>query len=58
MNVKNLIKKIDASKALSIFVVGLGVAGSLLSTKVDANNRKEMKNELKDELLKELSEKN
>lgn len=51
-------KKPDAATALSVLVTILGVAGTLLSSKVDSNNRKAMKAELKDELLKELSSKN
>jgi hypothetical protein len=47
--------KLDSAKALSIGVTLLGVAGTLLSSKVDDNNRKAMKSELKDELIKELS---
>lgn len=49
--------KIDGAKALSIGVAVLGVAGTLLSSKVDSNNRKAMKAELKDELIKELNNK-
>ena len=49
--------KIDGAKALSIGVTILGVVGTLLSNKVDANNRKEMKSEIKDELIKELKTK-
>lgn len=52
---KKLDLKFDGAKALSIGVTVLGVVGTLLSSKVDSNNRKAMKNELKDELLKELS---
>lgn len=50
--------KFDAAKALSITVTVLGVAGTLLSSKVDSNNRKIMKAELKNEILKELSKTN
>ena len=49
--------KIDGAKALSIGVTVLGVVGALLSSKVDANNRKAMKAEMKEELLKELKTK-
>ena len=35
----------------------LGVVGTLLSSKVDSNNRKAMKSEIKDELMKELKTK-
>ena len=49
--------KFDTAKALSITVTVLSVAGTLLSNKVDSDNRKAMKAELKRELLKELSKK-
>ena len=47
--------KIDSAKVLSIAVTVLGVAGTLLSSKVESNSRKAMKSELKEEILKELS---
>lgn len=47
--------KFDATKLLPVAVMLLGAAGTLLSNKVDANNRKAMKAELKEELLKELT---
>lgn len=50
--------KIDPAKALSWGVTGLGIVLTLLSSKVDDNNRKAMKDELKADLLKELSQKN
>lgn len=53
MNMKEI--KIDPKKVLSIGVTVLGVAGTLLSSKVEANNRQTMKEELKNELLNELS---
>lgn len=46
--------KINPAKVLPIAVTALGLASSLISNKVDANNRKTMKAELKDELLKEI----
>ena len=46
---------IDPKKALSVASMVLGVAGVLLTNKVDANNRSAMKDELKKELLDELS---
>lgn len=46
--------KFDPTKALSIAVTALGVAGTLLSSVVHANENKAMKAELKEELLKEL----
>lgn len=58
MDIKNLISKIDSKKVLSIGVTVLGVAGTLLSTKVDSNNRETLKNQLKEELIQELSKKN
>ena len=44
--------KIDGAKALSIGATVLGVVGALLSSKVDSNNRKAMKSEIKEELMK------
>jgi hypothetical protein len=57
MDIKNLISKIDGKKVLSIGVTVLGVAGTLLSTKVDSNNRETLKAQLKEELIQELSKK-
>ena len=48
--------KIDPTKALSLTVTALGVVGTLLASKVQSNDRKAMKAELKDELLKELTQ--
>lgn len=48
--------KIDSTKALSLTVTALGVVGTLLASKVQSNDRKAMKAELKDELLKELTQ--
>lgn len=50
--------KIDPAKGLSIFVTILGVAGTLLSNKVEENARKTMKDEVKKEVLDELSKSN
>lgn len=47
--------KFDPTKALSVAVTVLGVAGTLLSSKVESNNRKALKSELKEELMKELT---
>ena len=47
--------KIDPTKVLSIAVTVLGIAGTLLSNMVESNNRKTMKSELKDEIMKELA---
>lgn len=49
--------KFDTSKLLPVVVMVLGAAGTLLSHKVDSNNRETMKTELKEELLKELTKK-
>ena len=53
---KNLFKgiKIDSTKVLGIAVTVLGVAGTLLSYKVEENKMKDLKNELKDEILKDI----
>lgn len=45
---------IDNNKLLSIGVTLLGVAGTLLSGKVESNKTKAMKAELKDEIMKDL----
>ena len=57
MDIKNLLSKIDGAKVLSVGVTVLGLVGTLLSSKVDSNNRKAMKDQLKEELLRELSSK-
>ena len=57
MDIKKLISKIDGKKVLSVGVTFLGVAGTLLSSKVDSNNRETLKAQLKEELLQELSKK-
>ena len=53
---KDLFKdiKIDSTKVLGIAVTVLGVAGTLLSNKVEENKMKELKSELKDEILKDI----
>lgn len=53
---KNLFKdiKIDSTKVLGIAVTVLGIAGTLLSNKVEENKMKELKSELKDEILKDI----
>ena len=53
---ENLFKdiKIDSTKVLGIAVTVLGVAGTLLSNKVEENKMKELKSELKDEILKDI----
>ena len=50
--------KIDLTKILNVTVTVLGVVGTLLASKVEANNRKVMKDELKEELLKEITKSN
>ncbi len=47
--------KIDPAKALSVGVTVLGLVGTLLTNKVEANNRKAMKEEILDELKKEIA---
>lgn len=49
--------KFDTSKILSLAVTILGVAGTLLSSKVESDNRKAMKDELLNELKKDLRKK-
>jgi hypothetical protein len=48
--------KIDSKKLLSGASLVLGIAGMLVSNKVQANDRNTMKSELKEELLKEMLE--
>ena len=50
--------KFNSGKILGLLVTLLGVAGTVLSAKVDESKRKEMKAELKDELLNELFNQN
>ena len=47
--------KIDSKKALKIGSTVIGIAGLLVSNLVSKNDRADMKNELKDEILKEMS---
>lgn len=56
MNIMEQLKKVDKKKVLSVAVTGLGLAVTLLSGKVESNNREALKDELKKDLLKELSE--
>lgn len=53
---KNLFKdvKIDSTKVLGLAVTVFGIAGTLLSNKVEENKMKELKSELKDEILKDI----
>ena len=46
---------IDRGKALGLLVTGLGVVVTILNSEVESNNRKTMKDELKKELLEELT---
>ena len=46
--------KIDKIKLLSVGVALLGIVGTLLSGKVEADKQKAMKIELKDEIMKDL----
>ena len=48
--------KFDSAKVLSIAATALGVVGTLLSSKVQSNEMKAMKAELKEELLKEMTQ--
>lgn len=47
--------KVNIGKIATIASTVLGVAGVLLSNVVDKNNRSEMKDEIKAEILKEIS---
>lgn len=49
---------IDKGTVLGIIVTCLGIASTILTSKVDSNNRQTMKNELKAELLEELTSAN
>lgn len=51
------LKNIDFGKVAGIASTVIGVAGVLLSSVVEKNNKAELKNELKEELLKELTDK-
>lgn len=50
--------KMDPTKVLSITATVLGIVGTLLSNKVESNNRKNLKSELKKEIMKELAKNN
>lgn len=47
--------KIDSKKALKVGSTVIGIAGLLIGNLVDKNDRNDMKAELKDEILKEMS---
>lgn len=44
--------KIDSTQLLSLGVTVLGLAGTLLSKKVDASNREALKKEILEEIMK------
>lgn len=50
-----LSEKVNLSKLLPVAIFGLGILSSVLTNKNSAIERETMKNELKDELLKELT---
>lgn len=52
---KNIFEKVNLGQVTAVASTVLGVAGVLLSNVVDKNNRADMKAELKDEILKELT---
>ena len=53
---KNIFKdiKIDPTKVLGIAVTALGVAGTLLSSKLEDRKMNDLKSELKDDILKQI----
>lgn len=46
---------INSRKLLTVAVAAVGLIGTILSSKQDAVNREQMKKELRDEILSELS---
>lgn len=56
---KNVFKniKIDSTKVLGLTVTVLGLAGTLLSNKMEDQKMKDLKSELKDDILKEINKK-
>lgn len=50
-----LFAKGNASKLLSVAIFGLGIVTTILTNKNSAIERENLKNELKDELLSELT---
>lgn len=54
MRLKIDVKQIDVKKILPLLGGALTLAGVVVSNKIDANNRNDMKAEIKDEVLKEL----
>lgn len=53
---KNIFKdiKIDPTRVLGIAVTALGVAGTLLSNKLEDRKMNDLKSELKDDILKQI----
>lgn len=53
---KNVFKdiKIDPTRVLGIAVTALGVAGTLLSNKLEDHKMNDLKSELKDDILKQI----
>lgn len=47
--------KINSSKLLTAAVAAVGLIGTILSSKQDSVNREQMKKELMDEIMSELS---
>ena len=56
---KNIFKdiKIDPTKVLGIAVTALGLAGTLLSNKLEDRKMNDLKSELKDDILKQINKK-
>lgn len=56
---KNVFKdvKIDSTKVLGLTVTVLGLAGTLLSNKMEDQKMKDLRSELKDDILKEINKK-
>ena len=54
---KNIFKdiKIDPTKVLGIAVTALGIAGTLLSNKLEDRKMNDLKSELKDDILKKIN---
>ena len=54
---KNIFKdiKIDLTKGVGIAVTALGIAGTLLSNKLEDRKMNDLKSELKDDILKQIN---
>ena len=50
LNLKGMVDNVDKGRALGIISAAVGIAGMLLSNKVEANNRAKMKAEIIEEL--------